>query len=120
MCRQLAATSSISCLFKRTRKRKLAGLSLEMPRYFDSLDDLPKSELKFCNNTEFTNRELIGKYVEWTGDTEGRATQSRALLVFVGVELQTTGGYAAKCFDGYWWAGPACRSDTSKWLGTPW
>ena len=50
-----------------------------MRRYFDSLDDLPKSELKFCNSTEFMNHELITKYVEWTGDAEGRATQSCAL-----------------------------------------
>ena len=102
-----------------TQKRNPGLLTLEMQRYFDSLDDLPKSELKLCTSTEFMNRELIGKYVEWTGDTEGRASRSQAFLMLVGVELQATGGYAAKCFDGYWWAGPACRSDTSKCLGTP-
>ena len=38
-------------------------------------------------------------------------------FLFAGVELRASGRYAAKCFDGYWWAGPSCRSDTSKRLG---
>ena len=33
-----------------------------------------------------------------------------------GVVKQPSGDYVAKCFDGYWWAGPACRQDTTKCL----
>ncbi|CAK9008661.1 unnamed protein product [Durusdinium trenchii] len=72
-------------------------------QYFDSLGDVSKNELKLCNTTDFNNPQRIGNYLLYTGDYDG-------------VEVQPDGSYFAKCFDGYWWAAPACRQNTTECL----
>ncbi|CAJ1398966.1 unnamed protein product [Effrenium voratum] len=57
-------------------------------QYFDSISDIPSSELKPCNATDFINPLRMGFYAQYSGDSGG-------------VELQPDGTYIAVCPDGH-------------------
>lgn len=73
-------------------------------QYFDDLLDIPTSELRPCNSSgsDFNNPQRMGLYRTHSGDYDGMDQQGS--------------DYVARCFDNYWWAGPACRADTTKCL----
>ncbi|CAJ1374394.1 unnamed protein product [Effrenium voratum] len=70
-------------------------------QYFDSISDIPISELKPCNSTDFTSSSRMGFYAQYSGDSGG-------------VELQPDGAYIGVCPDGYWWLAPACRDNAAE------
>ncbi|CAJ1426687.1 unnamed protein product [Effrenium voratum] len=70
-------------------------------QYFDSISDIPVSELSPCNSTDFINPSRMGFYAEYSGDSGG-------------VELQPDGTYIGVCPDGYWWLAPACRDNAAE------
>lgn len=74
-------------------------------QYFDSIQDIPRSELAFCNQTDMSNPQRMGFYEQHSGDPDG-------------VVQQPDGSYFAYCPDDIWWISPACRQDTSKCIPT--
>ena len=71
-------------------------------KYFDSIEDIPKSELSLCNASDMANAQRMGFYQEHAGDPDGV------------VDIDGNGTFWAYCPDNYWWISPACRHDTSQ------
>lgn len=74
-------------------------------RYFDSMQDVPESELTSCNETHMSNPQRMGYYFQFSGDTEG-------------VVQKPNGDVVAKCLDDIWWISPACRQNHSACIPT--
>lgn len=70
-------------------------------RYFTSPDQIDKNRLLPCTETILMNSRLMQLYHEFTGDDEG-------------VIVRGSGDVIGKCFDGYFWLAPGCRSNSSK------
>jgi len=77
-------------------------------KYFDSIHDVPVSELHPCNTTHMADPQRIGDYYRYSGDDAG-------------VRRQPDGTYFAYCpddLDNLWWIAPACRQNTSRCIPT--
>ena len=74
----------------------------EPHKHFDSIDDIPKSELSLCNESDMANAQRMGFYQEFAGDPDGV------------VDIDGNGTFWAYCPDDHWWLSPACRHDATK------
>lgn len=72
----------------------------DQSKYFGGISSVNTSLLKPCPETRLVVHEVMQLYMDITGDYDGVET----------VEGKTRG----KCWDGYFWLPPACRTDHSK------
>lgn len=68
--------------------------------YFDPVEKIDKSKLKFCNATSLADPIKIEQYAEITGDLEG--------VEWVDGKLQ------GKCYNEHFWLPPMCRETTAN------
>jgi len=72
----------------------------DQSKYFGGISSVNTSLLKPCPETRLVVHEVMQFYADFTGDHDGVET----------VQNKTRG----KCWDGYFWLPPACRTDRSK------
>ncbi|CAK9007781.1 unnamed protein product [Durusdinium trenchii] len=70
-------------------------------KYFSRLQELNRSKLLPCEQTSLMNVELMKVYRDLTGDHEG-------------VTPLGNGQVIGRCFDGYFWYAPVCRTQGSS------
>ena len=70
-------------------------------KYFDSIASINASKFMMpCDLSVMSDSGTAARHVQFTGDVDGVVTENGAYT-------------SMRCFEGYWWFPPSCRSNTS-------